>query len=207
MAGFLDWVIFQAVLALVLIALTFAFNKVYKKYFPKKPEALQAEPENWKKQFDEGGDEDEDEDQGGYFAKLLAKSTDGAVIRKRTKAYEWCQSGTEMDIWVYLKDVPNNANLRGKDVTVDISPQNLRIQVAGAVLLEGELHGQVIMEECTWQLDELDGERVVWITLYKNTQLWPGLLKGDAEVDLSGLGPPVYAVDAQDPHYHIRHCL
>jgi hypothetical protein len=203
-ATFMDYLSFQLILTLVLILLTVAVRAVYT-YFQKQPAASQAGPEDWKKQFDQSGEDDDADD----FAKFASR--DGDVLRGSTETYEWSQSETEMEVWVFLKDVPDSAALRGKDIKVDISLQRLRIQVNGKVITDGELHGMVLVDDCFWQLDEHKGDRVVWITLYKlapteRNQHWRSVLKGDTEADLSSLGPPVHSVDAQDPAA-VRHAI
>ena len=50
-------------------------------------------------------------------------------------------------------------------------------------LLEGELFGPIIVDECTWSIE--DGNKIVIMLEKKKEMIWKTVLKGDSEIDVT----------------------
>ena len=90
-------------------------------------------------------------------------------------------------------------------MSVDLKAHSCSITVNSQVLKTGELCQEVLPEDCNWQMESLgDGHgKCIWITLVKKfktkgNQHWKCIFRGDPEVDLTGFGPPVHAMDPGD---------
>jgi len=150
----------------------------------------------------EDDDEDEEDDTEFSAQTMLDPSTDNAILYGKTDKYEWSQNELEVEMFIGLKA---SGDVKSKNVDITIKVKTLKVVVNGATLLEGEFFAKVEADESSWQLDTNDaGEKVIWITLYKATptvrnQHWKCVLKGDQEISVNHLGPPVHGVDPNDP--------
>eukprot|EP01031_Cornospumella_fuschlensis_P039675 gene39675-48305_t len=90
--------------------------------------------------------------------------------------YYWTQSLTELTIYVNLP-----SGVRSKNVQVEIKPRQLRVALAGQVLLEGGLEDPVQTSESMWTLS--DGQLLV-VSLEKCRETWwKSAIVGHAEID------------------------
>lgn len=160
---------------------------------------------NQTRQFDENED-DGCEDEGFLDGKnLFDRTADNDIIYAKTDRYDWNQTESEIDVFINLKSVKDANDVRARDVNVSIKSNTLSITVNGSKLIEGDFFAGVLADDCTWQMDSAsNGERVIWLTLYKavptvRNRHWTCVLKGDKEINVARLGPPVHGVDAGDP--------
>lgn len=109
------------------------------------------------------------------------------------EGYRWLQSLKDETITVTLFGLP--ALTKARQLEVSFRPSSLTVawlpaRKGAPALLEGELHGAIVPEECLWELkDADDGEgRELHMTLQKaqkDLPLWARLLKGHPEADMS----------------------
>jgi hypothetical protein len=160
---------------------------------------------DWTKENSTGKTEEWDSEDMSA-SKLLDTSNDPDVLHGSTDQYDWSQTETEVEIFVKLDKVANLADLRAKQIRANITSTSLSVQVNGETLVKGEFPAKVLADDCTWQLEEpRNAPKRIWITLYKavpttRNQHWKSALKGDAEIDVAKLGPPVFGVDTNDPN-------
>lgn len=201
LVGIVDWVIannFKVVITgLVIVLVTVVIASLVKLTNATKSKTN-------KTAIAEQVEEDETEDFAGG-KDLFDRSADSDIIYAKTDRYDWNQSETDLDVFVNLKSVKDGNNVRAKDVNVSIKSTSITITVNGVKLIEGDFYAKVLQDDCTWQMDTAsNGERVIWLTLYKavptvRNRHWTCVLKGDKEIKVSHLGPPVHGVDANDP--------
>jgi len=163
------------------------------------------------KQFSKGAyEDDEDDDEDDFDDHVTSNTmfdptTDNAILYGKTDRYDWNQNESEVEIFVNLNTIPNAQDIKVKNINVTLKNQSLKMVVNGSTLLDGEFFAKVLADECSWQLDtNTAGEKVIWMTLYKavptvRNQHWRSVLKGDEEVKVGHLGPPVHGVDPADP--------
>eukprot|EP01032_Pedospumella_encystans_P008738 gene8738-10340_t len=150
----------------------------------------------------EDDDEDEEDETDFTAQTMLDPSTDNAILYGKTDKYEWSQNELEVEMFIGLNA---SGDVKSKNVDITIKVKTLKVVVNGSTLLEGEFFAKVEADESSWQLDTNSaGEKVIWITLYKATptvrnQHWKCVLKGDQEISVNHLGPPVHGVDPNDP--------
>lgn len=115
----------------------------------------------------------------------------------RTADYRWSEGGTEVTLWVPLRD-----GLRAKDVRCTFLTRELQLQIgdgeaaaggsgaegdaaAPGIHFGGKLKGPVVTDDCYWVIDEEDdGARVVQVVLAKKGSFtrWAGVLVGEKEI-------------------------
>jgi len=140
------------------------------------------------------------EDSAATLEKLMAaQDKDITAIKGHTDLYDWMQSASEVEVYVKVGvEVPT------KGITVDVRATSCRIVVNGQVVKEGSLFQEVLPDDCNWQMEGTGEDRRIWITLVKKTatkgnQHWKQVFRGDPEVDLRSFGPPVHAIDSNNP--------
>lgn len=149
--------------------------------------------------------EEEDESRNVDYRRMLEEATGGEILSGSTDKYDWQQSDSEVDMFLRLGHIEDVANIRSKEVKVDIGRTALTVTIRGKVELQGDFYAEVTPDDCNWQMDEgEDGTRRLWITLTKRTKTarnshWTCFLRGDATVDTVKLGPQAVALDTSDP--------
>eukprot|EP00879_Flechtneria_rotunda_P011269 GHRR01011771.1.p1 GENE.GHRR01011771.1~~GHRR01011771.1.p1 ORF type:complete len:328 (+),score=115.83 GHRR01011771.1:407-1390(+) len=102
-----------------------------------------------------------------------------ACMQAEGVAVSWSQTTDEVRI-----KVPVAAGVRGKDVSFEVHPTRLKLDVAGQCLLQGQLteEGNIRSDDSYWVLESEDDGKYVAITLTKATmghESWPALLEED----------------------------
>ena len=139
------------------------------------------------------------------YGNMLDTSHDSDILYGSNEKYDWNQSETEVELFVKLRTVADYDKVRARDFDVIIRPSFLKVSIRGQTLIEGDLFDTVEQDECSWQMDINDnGDKVIWITLFKavptvRNKHWKCVIKGDAEVNVAKLGPPVHGVDTSSP--------
>ena len=82
------------------------------------------------------------------------------VILCSTSWGQWYQTAEEVVI-----EVPSSYEIRGKDVGVKITPSHILCEIKGAVIFEGELLENVVVDESTWSVED---RKLVRILLTKS---------------------------------------
>lgn len=127
------------------------------------------------------GNAESDEDEADK-GKMKPNAGNGADLPN----YRWVQSLQEIEIRVPLK-FPKP--LKSRDVIVEFEKQHLKIGVKGQpMIINGELHKPVKVEECLWTLD--DGRTAV-ITMEKVNKMewWSRLMATDPEINTKKVQP------------------
>jgi|EP00945_MAST-04E_sp_MAST-4E-sp1_P008833 hypothetical protein len=135
--------------------------------------------------------------EGGLEAILKQQADPNVKIGGETEKYSWDQNETEVEI-----SLPVDQSTKKKNVEILFKPRRLLVQVNFASpAIEGELYQEIVPDECTWMFDtKSDGTRFIAITLLKKyrteaNQHWNCVIRGEGEIDVSGLGPKVVAFD------------
>ena len=142
--------------------------------FMKKAEDKKAAEENG----DNKDDEEEDEDDKG---KMKPNSGNGADL----ELYKWTQTLEEVEV-----RFPLPVACKGKDVEVKMEKKRLKVQLRGheSALINGELHKEVKLEECTWVLED---KKTLLVNLEKVNKMewWPKLVTTDPEINTKKVQP------------------
>eukprot|EP01087_Luapelamoeba_hula_P004095 TRINITY_DN14053_c0_g1_i1.p1 TRINITY_DN14053_c0_g1~~TRINITY_DN14053_c0_g1_i1.p1 ORF type:complete len:179 (-),score=50.34 TRINITY_DN14053_c0_g1_i1:37-546(-) len=116
----------------------------------------------------------------------------GADIGK----YVWDQTPEEVTVSVPM----HRTDLKGRDITCEITRTHLKLGIKGqALIIDGELGGEIKKGESTWFLDE---GKTVEITLIKQDPpkggdgWWASVVKGDPEIDLDLIEGSKYLDDS-----------
>lgn len=100
----------------------------------------------------------------------------------------WTQQLADLQI-----QVPVPKGVKSRDLTVDIQKTKLKVGVKGQPLLvDGELHKKVIVDDCFWTLEEDGGgNKEVVISMQKENKMewWKCVLVGDAEINTQKVQP------------------
>lgn len=99
------------------------------------------------------------------------------------REFTFTQTLQELDIIIQW-----NENIRGRDVKVINKKDSLAISIKDEEIMSGELFASVIVDECTWTLEE---QKNVFVHLSKQNQMqwWPCVLKGQPEIDVTKIQP------------------
>ena len=79
-------------------------------------------------------------------------------------------------------------------MNIEIKPDTISVKIKGGdVLMEGELHKRVKVDDCTWTIEDDDDElgRCVVLELTKENQMewWNTVIQGDECIDTSKIVP------------------
>ena len=132
----------------------------------------------------ERSEADEDEDDEEAKGKLKPNEGNGANL----ETYYWTQTLNELSVYVYIP-----TGMKSRDVVVDIKKGSLKVGLKNQKpILEGELHATVLLDECTWTLEDTPtGSRCIGIYLHKTagTNWWPTVVKGEPEINTKKVEP------------------
>ena len=111
-----------------------------------------------------------------YFQKILA-DVKLDTWSGTEQGCRWSQTDDEVEV---IAPLPTEA--RAKDVVCKILPGSIALAVRGTSTLRGALFKKVRHEDCDWSIEELNGERVLKLTLVKvvptkGAQHWTQLLQ------------------------------
>ncbi|KAK9822024.1 hypothetical protein WJX74_001529 [Apatococcus lobatus] len=90
---------------------------------------------------------------------------------------QWRQSTTDVDIFVAIDD-----DTKSSDIDFEVHPQRLRLSAGRGEILAGSLPERVSIDGCYWEIDSDYEQRVVRITLEKETmghESFQNLIEGD----------------------------
>ena len=80
-----------------------------------------------------------------------------------TPYYTWTQNSIELYVYLPLGD-----EVRLRDVDVAIEERGLCVSVMGRLMIQGELEAEVSPDECMWEINDDDGDRKLYIVLWKS---------------------------------------
>eukprot|EP01061_Rhynchopus_euleeides_P019050 TRINITY_DN31364_c0_g1_i3.p1 TRINITY_DN31364_c0_g1~~TRINITY_DN31364_c0_g1_i3.p1 ORF type:complete len:288 (+),score=116.98 TRINITY_DN31364_c0_g1_i3:284-1147(+) len=97
-------------------------------------------------------------------------------------AYRWSQTQKEVEVVM-----PIPAGVKGKAVKFSLQNQILTLGYLDTVVVKGLLWGRVDVDDATWDIDEERGQRVVKLTIAKNSfgDPWKYLTKDEEEAKSS----------------------
>ena len=125
---------------------------------------------------------------GDDFSKMKEDSEgiDPKLSTGETDLYKWTQEAS--DIEMYIK-VDNETNR--KDVKCNITSTSIKLMINDNTVIEDKFYAEVDTDECNWQLDGDNDERLIWLTIQKKIVTirknhWPYILQNDADSVLKG---------------------
>ena len=122
-----------------------------------------------------------------------SKSEDGEWAGGNGPGYLWKQSLKTDGLHVIVGPLP--VGTKAKQLEVNVMPTHFGVKLNGSGLVGGEFFGSVSAEDVEWELKDISGgggrEMHLMLTKLGKTagdgKLWEQLIKGDPEVDTSGL--------------------
>ncbi|KAI3638621.1 hypothetical protein MIR68_003119 [Amoeboaphelidium protococcarum] len=106
--------------------------------------------------------------------------------------YTWKQTLNEVDLCFPLGSA---IQLKGRDFSIDIKKKSLKVALKdkSRVLAEGELYGEILIDDSTWTLMNTAAGQVLDIHLEKATSAsmkwWPHVLTHEPQLDTSKIEP------------------
>mmetsp|Transcript_22025 Transcript_22025/g.36380 ORF Transcript_22025/g.36380 Transcript_22025/m.36380 type:complete len:331 (-) Transcript_22025:331-1323(-) len=151
----------------------------------------------------------------GNQGNVVLTPNGSAVLRDddsmggRTSNYEWGQNETEVTVKCKAPK-----GLKARDVRLRAASKHLKFEVGGKVVVDGQLHRQIIADESTYSIEDDatsgEGERLVVLTLVKATKTggkhhWSSVVEGDDAIDTARFGPQVLTADPNNPVEFAEH--
>ena len=100
-----------------------------------------------------------------YFSAILKDNLDNMGTRGGTeRGFTWSQTDNEIVVCV-----PMPAGARGHDCVVKVLEDKLTITIKSAVVVQGKLFRRVKTDDTDWSIEDVNGERVLKLTLEKLT--------------------------------------
>lgn len=192
----------QVLIGVIVVSLTIYVGVIY--FSPSKKQPTKSS--SGKKDKIKTKTDDEILNNNIDYKNLLNTSHDGDVLHGRTDKYSWNQNEAEVEMYIdlHVYSAAGSREVGAKDIKVTIKSTSLVVHINGKEVINGEFYAKVIADDCSWLIDTLrNGRKQLWFTFMKATPTvrnkhWKSLLKGDAEVNVSSLGPPVLGVDSSD---------
>jgi CS domain len=119
-------------------------------------------------------------DEMELFKNYLANHSLGSGSTDR---YSWTQNENEIDLHLPIGHLAAR-KIQATDVNVEFGTMHIKVDVCEKRVLDDTLSAAVRPQECSWQLDEVKGEQMLWITLAKrvpstNDDPWQYILGAD----------------------------
>ena len=92
--------------------------------------------------------------------------------------YKWTQNHKDVTIII-----PITKNIKSKDISIKFSHNKLYVNILDSIIIDNELFGLVIKDNCTWMIDNLD--LIIELDKKKFDDWWKYAIKGEPEIDLS----------------------
>ena len=92
--------------------------------------------------------------------------------------YKWTQNHKDVTIII-----PITKNIKSKDISIKFSHNKLYVNILDSTIIDNELFGLVIKDNCTWMIDNLD--LIIELDKKKFDDWWKYAIKGEPEIDLS----------------------
>ena len=105
---------------------------------------------------------------------MLIPINNGLELEK----YKWTQNHKDITIII-----PITENISRKDITIKFNHNNLYVNILGCVIINGDLFGNVITDNCTWIMDGND--LIIELDKKKFDEWWKYAIEGEPEIDLS----------------------
>ena len=105
---------------------------------------------------------------------MLIPINNGLELEK----YKWTQNHKDITIII-----PITENISRKDITIKFNHNKLYVNILGCVIINGELFGNVITDNCTWIMD--GNELIIELDKKKFDEWWKYAIEGEPEIDLS----------------------
>ena len=100
-----------------------------------------------------------------YFSAILKDNLDNMGTRGGTERdFTWSQTDNEIVVCV-----PMPAGARGHDCVVKVLEDKLTITIKSTVVVQGKLFRRVKTDDTDWSIEDVNGERVLKLTLEKLT--------------------------------------
>ena len=99
-------------------------------------------------------------------------------------------------------NIPTRAGIKGKDLKIDIKASHITVKYAnGEVIIDGDLHKRVIVDDCCWQLEDSSEGRIIVVYLTKSNPMewWSCAIQGDEEIDITKIEPESSNMKDLDP--------
>lgn len=105
---------------------------------------------------------------------MLIPINNGLELEK----YKWTQNHKDITIII-----PITENISRKDITIKFNHNKLYVNILGCVIINGDLFGNVITDNCTWIMDGND--LIIELDKKKFDEWWKYAIEGEPEIDLS----------------------
>ena len=130
--------------------------------------------------------------------KMVLKSADDMGGKAAT--YWWGQTDNEVTIKCHVA-----SSIKSKAVKLTTTSTSVKLIVDGATICNGPLLRQIISDESTWSLEDVDSEtRLLTVTMQKATPTrgqdhWTCAIKGEAKISKDNFGIATTTVNPNDP--------
>lgn len=105
---------------------------------------------------------------------MLIPINNGLELEK----YKWTQNHKDITIII-----PITENISRKDIIIKFNHNKLYVNILGCVIINGDLFGNVITDNCTWIMDGND--LIIELDKKKFDEWWKYAIEGEPEIDLS----------------------
>lgn len=132
--------------------------------------------------FDENENKIEETPSNKEFKGLVPNKDNGHDFEN----YRWTQDAHGLSLYI-----PISEDVKSKDISLDLHPDEISIKVKGNVVFEGKLFSLIKVENCTWFINNFEKrELVVELDKKKFDEWWAKTVSHETEIDLSLVRPP-----------------